>query len=38
MLKLQHMVFCTQFVDGWWSWKPLRRSCTVWMVPCTAVA
>ena len=25
--KLQHMVFCTEFVDGWWSWEPLRRSC-----------
>ena len=21
------MVFCTEFLDGWWSWKPLRRSC-----------
>ena len=21
------MVFCTEFVDGWWSWEPLRRSC-----------
>jgi len=27
MLKLEHMVFCTQFVEGWWSWEPLRRSC-----------
>ena len=26
-VKLQHMVFCTEFVDGWWSWQPLRRSC-----------
>jgi len=26
-VKLQHMVFCTRFVDGWWSWEPLRRSC-----------
>jgi len=25
--NLQHMVFCTQFVDWWWSWEPLRRSC-----------
>ena len=21
------MVFCTEFVDGWWSWEPLRGSC-----------
>ena len=21
------MVFCTEFLDGWWSWEPLRRSC-----------
>ena len=21
------MVFCTEFVDGWWSWELLRRSC-----------
>jgi len=20
------MVFCTEFLDGWWSWEPLRRS------------
>ena len=26
-VKLQHTVFCTEFVDGWWSWEPLRRSC-----------
>jgi len=26
-VKLQHMAFCTEFVDGWWSWEPLRRSC-----------
>jgi len=25
--ELQHMVFCTEFLDGWWSWEPLRRSC-----------
>jgi len=25
--ELQHMVFCTEFVDGWWSWEPLRGSC-----------
>ena len=24
-VKLQHMVFCTEFLDGWWSWEPLRR-------------
>jgi len=23
--SLQHMVFCTQLVDGWWSWEPLRQ-------------
>jgi len=21
------MVFCTEFLDGWWSWEPLCRSC-----------
>ena len=21
------MVFCTDFLDGWWSWEPLRRFC-----------
>jgi hypothetical protein len=26
-VKLQHMVFCTEFVGEWWSWEPLRRSC-----------
>ena len=26
-VELQHMVFCTEFLDGWWSWEPLRRSC-----------
>jgi hypothetical protein len=26
-VKLQRTVFCTQFVDGWWSWEPLRRLC-----------
>jgi len=26
-VELQHTVFCTQFVGGWWSWEPLRRSC-----------
>jgi len=25
-IELQHMVFCTKFLDGWWSWEPLRRS------------
>jgi len=25
--KLQHMVLCTEFLDGWWSWEPLCRSC-----------
>ena len=23
--ELQHMVFCTDFLDGWWSSEPLRR-------------
>jgi len=26
-VELQHMVFCTEFFDGWWSWEPLCRSC-----------
>ena len=26
-VELQHMVFCTEFLDRWWSWEPLRRSC-----------
>ena len=26
-VELQHMVFCTEFSDGWWSWEPLRGSC-----------
>jgi len=26
-VALQHMVFCTKFVEWWWSWEPLRRSC-----------
>ena len=26
-VKLQHLIFCTEFLDGWWSWEPLRRSC-----------
>jgi len=26
-VELQHMVFCTEFLDGWWSSEPLRRSC-----------
>jgi hypothetical protein len=30
-VELQHMVFSTEFVDGWWSWEPLCRSC-VWCV------
>jgi len=21
------MDFCTEFLEGWWSWEPLRRSC-----------
>ena len=29
------MVFCTEFLDWWWSWEPLRRLlCTLWVVPC----
>ena len=27
MFESQHMVFCTEFLDGWWSWEPLRMSC-----------
>jgi len=26
-VELQHSVLCTEFLDGWWSWEPLRRSC-----------
>ena len=26
-VELQHTVFCTEFLDGWWSSEPLRRSC-----------
>jgi len=26
-VELQHVVFCAEFLDGWWSWEPLRRSC-----------
>ena len=26
-VELQHMVFCTEFLDGWWSREPLCRSC-----------
>ena len=26
-VELQHMVFCTEVLVGWWSWEPLRRSC-----------
>ena len=26
-VELQHMVYCTEFLEGWWSWEPLRRSC-----------
>jgi len=26
-VELQHLVFHTEFLDGWWSWEPLRRSC-----------
>ena len=26
-VELERMVFCTEFVDGWWSWEPLRRMC-----------
>ena len=27
MLSCSYMVFCIKFLDGWWSWEPLRRSC-----------
>ena len=26
-VEMRHMVFCTEFLDGWWSWEPLRGSC-----------
>jgi len=26
-VELQHMVFCTEFLEGWWSWEPLLISC-----------
>jgi len=26
-VELQHTVYCTEFLDGWWSWEPMRRSC-----------
>ena len=26
-VELQRMVFCTEFLDEWWSWEPLHRSC-----------
>ena len=26
-VELQHMAFCTESLDRWWSWEPLRRSC-----------
>jgi len=26
-VELQHMVFCTEFLDGWWSCEPLCMSC-----------
>ena len=26
-IELQHMVFCTEYVDGWWSWEPLFVRC-----------
>ena len=26
-VKLQHMVFSTKFLEGWWSWEAPRRSC-----------
>jgi len=35
-VELQDMVFCTEFLDEWWSWEPLRRSCVRcgwWTVP-----
>jgi len=25
------MVFCTQCVEVWWSWEPLRRPCVHWV-------
>jgi len=26
-VDLKHVVFCTEFLDEWWSWEPLRGSC-----------
>jgi len=26
-VELQLMVFCNEFLEGWLSWEPLRRSC-----------
>ena len=26
-IELQHMVFCTEYLGGRWSWEPLRRPC-----------
>ena len=34
-VELHHMVLCTEFLDGWWSWEPLHRSC-VWCGLCRA--
>jgi len=34
-VELQHMVFCTEFLDGWWSWEPLCRPC-LWCGWCCA--
>jgi len=31
--ELQHIVFCTEFVGGWWFWEPLRRSCARYTRP-----
>jgi len=25
-IELQDMIFCTEFLDGWWFWEPLLRS------------
>ena len=29
-VELQHIVFCSEFLDALWSWEPLRRSCVRW--------
>ena len=35
-VELQHMVFRTEFLDGWWSWELMRRSCVRWVTATSA--